>query len=238
MKHYLSLLFLLLPLFTRAANLDSVELRPLAKGVWVHTSYLIFDGSPFPSNGLLVQTKDGLVLIDTPCNDAQTENLLKTCRSKFGVAPELAIVTHFHNDRLGGIRTLQAQGIRVVGKDKTAALAVKDGYPAPETFAAIDTTIQVSGTAIRLFYPGAAHSPDNIVVWLPQQRVLFGGCMVKALEAQGMGNVADADLHNWPLAVKQVQQQFPETEIVVPGHGRSGNKRLLEHTLRLLRRHK
>jgi hypothetical protein len=33
-----------------------------------------------------------------------------------------------------------------------------------------------------VFFPGAAHSADNVVVYFPKKRLLFGGCMIKPKE--------------------------------------------------------
>ncbi len=49
-----------------------------------------------------------------------------------------------------------------------------------------------------IFYPGAGHTKDNVVVYFPKERILFGGCFIKDNKATGMGNIADADLAAWP----------------------------------------
>ena len=50
---------------------------------------------------------------------------------------------------------------------------------------------------VELFYPGA-HSTDNLVVYVPSASVLYGGCAVHELSSTSAGNVADADLAEWP----------------------------------------
>jgi hypothetical protein len=39
------------------------------------------------------------------------------------------------------------------------------------------------------FFPGAGHTRDNLAVWLPQQRVLFGGCFLKSVTIPGHGTI-------------------------------------------------
>jgi metallo-beta-lactamase class B len=46
-----------------------------------------------------------------------------------------------------------------------------------------DTTFNIAGVTLQAYYPGAGHTRDNIVVWVPQDKVLFGGCLIKSLEA-------------------------------------------------------
>ncbi|MCG8482478.1 MAG: hypothetical protein MJA31_04145, partial [Clostridia bacterium] len=78
------------------------------------------------------------------------------------------------------------------------------------------------------------HSPDNLVIYFPQKRILFGGCMVKSLQSKNLGNTADADLDEWPKSIKRVLERYQEdADIVVPGHGKCGSIDLLSHTIEL-----
>ena len=70
---------------------------------------------------------------------------------------------------------------------------------------------------VELFYPGAAHSTDNLVVYVPSANVLYGGCAVHELSSTSAGNVADADLAEWPTSVERIQKHYPEAEVVFPG---------------------
>ena len=84
---------------------------------------------------------------------------------------------------------------------------------------------------VELFYPGAAHSTDNLVVYVPSANVLYGGCAVPhELSSTSAGNVADADLAEWPTSVERIQKHYPEAEVVIPGHGLPGGLDLLQHT--------
>ncbi len=83
---------------------------------------------------------------------------------------------------------------------------------------------------VRLLHPGAAHSPDNIVVFFPRRGVLFGGCMIKG--GASLGNLTDADLQSWPAAIGRLQALSPR--VVVPGHDERLDPGQLDNTLRLL----
>ncbi len=87
---------------------------------------------------------------------------------------------------------------------------------------------------IEIYYPGESHSKDNLVVNFPQKNILFGGCMIKSLESINLGNIADANLDEWPKSVKKVLDKYEySTEIVMPGHGDIGNLDLIRHTIEL-----
>ena len=52
------------------------------------------------------------------------------------------------------------------------------------------------------------------------------------------GNVADADLAEWPTSVERIQKHYPEAEVVIPGHGLPGGLDLLQHTANVVKAHK
>lgn len=95
------------------------------------------------------------------------------------------------------------------------------------------TQLEFNGFRIEVFYPGPGHTEDNIVVWIPSDHVLFGGCLVKALENVSLGNVADANTEKWASSIQNLQIRYPNANIVVPGHGRIGSTDLLLHTIKL-----
>ena len=43
-------------------------------------------------------------------------------------------------------------------------------------------------------FHGGGHTVDNTVAWIPSEQALFAGCMLKGLEYNHPGNLADADL--------------------------------------------
>jgi glyoxylase-like metal-dependent hydrolase (beta-lactamase superfamily II) len=90
--------------------------------------------------------------------------------------------------------------------------------------------IDLGDLDLELFYPGAGHAPDNIVVHVREEHLLFGGCLVRAGETKGLGNLEDADLPAWPATMDRVMERYGSARTVVPGHGRSGDASLLLHT--------
>ncbi|GAB3503901.1 BcII family subclass B1 metallo-beta-lactamase [Spirosoma knui] len=218
-----------------------LTVTPLTDQVWVHVTYGIYQQTAVPSNGLIIRTKEGVVLVDTGWDsDGNTDNtrqLLQWVADSLHQPVRLCIVTHAHEDRVGGISELRKAGIRVVSTPLTARKSVTLGYQAPDGILPADTTFTIGDVPIRCYFPGEGHTSDNIVVWLPNQRILHGGCFVKSVAAFGMGNVADANLNEWGNSVRRVIKEFGTANVVVPGHESWGDTQSLEHTLRLLEKH-
>ena len=210
------------------------EVKPLRASVFVHLTYKDLGGYVFPTNGLLVETDSTVVMIDAGWVAGQTVEILHWVRDSIGKPVTDCIVTHFHDDRTAGIPVLQAAGVKVWGASKTAELCEKMNEPVPDMRFEPDTTMVFDGLEVEAVFPGAGHSEDNIVIWLPQQKILFGGCLIKSCEAQGIGYTGDADMEHWDDAIRVLQKRFPDAGFVVPGHQGWDCERPLERTLELL----
>lgn len=102
------------------------------------------------------------------------------------------------------------------------------------TVAFIDSlNIEFNGLKIQCRYFGAGHSSDNITVYIPEEKILFGGCLIKPLSAKDIGNNGESILSEWDLTVKRIINTYEGRLIVIPGHGDYGNEELLIHTVYL-----
>lgn len=212
-----------------------VELNRVKANIWVHTTYTNYNGYRTPSNGLVIETSDGLVMIDTPWNNAQTKELIKLTKDKFNKDFSLAIITHAHEDRMGGIDTLLENEIDARSTMLTAELAEGSNFKRPTTSLDSNPNFKIGDVAIETFYPGEGHSADNIVVWLPNEKVLFGGCIIKDLNSEGLGSTTDANVEQWPISLNKLLEKYSDADVVIPGHGKWGDIELIKHTLELLK---
>ena len=213
-----------------------LEIQEIKKNIFVYTTYNEVNGIIFPSNGLYLVLEKGIVIIDTPWNTNQFQSFLDSLENKHHKKSVLSISTHFHDDRTAGLDFFKAKGIQTYSSLKTQQYCkVKNEKQAMNTFIN-DTTFNISGYEIETFYPGEGHSPDNIVIYLKKDKILFGGCLIKSLENNSLGNVNDANLNEWSNSVQKVIDKYPEAKIVIPGHFSWGNKKLLKHTIKLLKK--
>lgn len=222
-----------------ASPYGPVEFGELADGVWLHTSYKSLPGvGPLLSNGLIVRAGDGLLLVDTAWNDEQTQKIIEWAQNTLGMPIKYAVVTHAHDDKMGGVGALHRRGIRTLALHLTNEAARTRGLvPTSETL-----TLQ-KGEATRIggvevFYPGGGHSEDNVVVYVEGAEVLFGGCLIRPGASESLGNTADANVEHWDLAVESLQRRYGEARHVVPSHGPPGDVTLLAHTIALVRAHR
>jgi metallo-beta-lactamase class B len=175
-----------------------------------------------------------VVLIDTPWTSDQTRRLVIWAEEELQAPVTHVVVTHFHPDCMGGIAIAHERQIPTYGSVRTAELAAAEGQPPPRTLFESVKTLKVGDETLELFAPGAGHAPDNIVVWLAERRVLFGGCLIRSAAARRLGHLGVADLERWPATLDRVQQRYGEPALIVPGHGSPGGVELIDKTRRLL----
>ncbi len=241
--------------FARIDLSDELYLRQIRKDVFVVTHAF-----PWPANSLIVEMANSdLVLVGTPYTPDAMNEVLAWITGHFGKRKIVAINTGYHVDNLGGNSALIKQGIPIYGSDLTDQLlrergeqtrqvllgmlagAANERYykaqaeipyaPPTELFPiARGLTLSFGDEQVKVYYPGPSQAPDKVVVFFPGKKVLFGGCMV--LGGDQIGNISDADLKNWPEAVRKLKQF--EAEVVVPGHGDRLDPGLIDHTLALL----
>jgi metallo-beta-lactamase class B VIM len=214
---------------------SELEIRELQPGIWEHTSWYTFpNGIRYPSNGLIVAEDDSVLLIDTAWGVTPTEDLLDWIETELGLPVSAVIATHSHDDRMGGAPILAERGIPLFAHPLSVPLAISKGWPEPRSIGSLEPGDAVEFGAVEVFYPGAAHTVDNIMVWLPERRLLVGGCAVKSADATTMGNVTDADLDEWPRSMRRTAEHYPDARLILPGHGDIGGPELLTHTTQLL----
>ncbi|NMP33467.1 subclass B1 metallo-beta-lactamase [Thalassotalea sp. M1531] len=229
-----TLAFSLLGLFSAITFAKSPQLtiKKLADNVYQHISYEnIEPWGMVAASGLVVIDGSEAHIIDTPWSSDDTEKLTQWAYSK-GLVVKSAVATHFHRDASGGIPFLNKSNITTYATSRTNHL-LHSAHKEKASDEITHHTYELVKNKIEVFYPGAGHSQDNIVIWLPQSKILFGGCFVKSLKSKNLGNTEDASIADWPSSIKNVINQFPDIEIVVPGHGKMGDASLLSHTANL-----
>jgi len=228
------------------------------------STYVIIHKFPGNCNSMFVLVGDNKgVLIDTPNETTGTKSLLDWIDTKFGDLELIAINTGFHNDNLGGNEYLRSKGIRIYGAGLTARLieAKADDLkafmldytskqedkkyfqafsdvaflPPTDTFAINDgLNLKINGETFSVYFPGESHTIDNVVVYLKNKNILFGGCMILSMGHKRPGFIADANLVEWPKSVEIIKEKYKDAKIVIPGHGVWGDNQLLSHTIDIL----
>lgn len=235
----LLIFILLLPyIVVQGQKQPALSIKHVAGDYYEYTTYgKLDDGSAYPSNSLYVLTQMGVVMIDVPWDTTQMLPLLDSIYRRHHKKVIACISTHFHKDRTAGLDILQSRGILTYASGQTIALCKQKKEQIPEFTIAGDTTFNFGNHLVQTYYPGKGHTSDNIVVWFPDEKLLYGGCFVKSMEATSLGNLEDASPEAWPESMRKVMAKCKGVKYVIPGHDHGSSPKSLDHTLDLLRKY-
>ncbi len=216
---------------------------------------------PWPSNSLVaVMENSDILIIDTPYTPEAAGAVLEWIDKMFGKRKIIAINTHFHVDRLGGNAALVKRNIPVYSSELTPAAIKTRGedsiklteswvtdesmkmyyhnfkyvYPTKIFDSKKGLTLNFGKERAEIRFLGAGHSVDNLFVFLPEKKLIFGGCAILPGNAKGNGNVSDGNVDEWKKTIRRIDTTG--YEIVVPGHGAVGGVELIAHTKEMLDR--
>jgi glyoxylase-like metal-dependent hydrolase (beta-lactamase superfamily II) len=79
--------------------------------------------------------------------------------------------------------------------------------------------IKMGNTAVQLLHFGHAHTPGDMVVWLPQQKLIYSGDIVYTERMLGVLPLSHSG--NWVQVFDKLAQLDPKT--IIPGHGHPTN---------------
>ncbi len=214
---------------------EDIMLIKLSENAYMHISYSTFQKyGRVASNGLVFINHREAFLFDTPVTDSLTMNLVSWLTETMKLKIVGFIPNHWHVDCMGGLGFLQSQKIESYANQMTVAIAKSKNLPVPDHGFKDSLQIKLGDKLIACYYLGPAHSTDNIVVWIPSEKILFAGCMIKSIDAKDLGNIVDGDLNSYPKTIDKLLAKFPTAKIVIPGHGQFGGLDLIKHTQELL----
>jgi glyoxylase-like metal-dependent hydrolase (beta-lactamase superfamily II) len=189
----------------------------------------------FISNAGFVVTPKGVVVIDALGSPVLAQKLIQEIRKVTKQKIVAVVLTHYHADHVYGLQEFKRLGATVYaqrdGLNYLASETAKqrliasriDFAPwvnentrlvAADVWIDQSKTITVGGVEFRISRVGPAHAPEDLIVFIPSEKVLFAGDLVFRGRIPFVGN---ADSRGWMSALDEIQKQNPK--IVVPGHG-------------------
>jgi len=206
---------------------EAARIEEVADGVY---GYIQPDGSWWINDSGFLAAGDRTVLIDTCATEQRTRRLLDEAMRVTGAAVSTVVNTHHHGDHTNG--NYLAGAATIIGHRNTRELMIATGIhhyeqafeginwgelqlrPPDVTFE--DTmTLYARDTRVELRYVGnAAHTTNDVLVWLPQQSILFAGDLIfnGGTPFALMGSVA-----GWRAALDRIRELG--ARIIIPGHG-------------------
>ena len=213
-----------------------------APGVWFVEGDAALGSSAnrnFISNAGFVVTPDGVVVIDALGSPALATELLAEIRKVTPLPIRHVVLTHYHADHLYGLQVLKAAGANAIAHAAAREYLNSDAaqrrlessrdelrpwidaatrlVPADRWIEG-DTDLRVGGTEIQIRHVGPAHTPEDVVVFIPQAGALFTGDLVFRGRIPYVGQ---ADSGKWIASLERVLAL--NARVMLPGHGPASN---------------
>jgi glyoxylase-like metal-dependent hydrolase (beta-lactamase superfamily II) len=200
----------------------------LASGVYALTA----EGDP--NSGVIVGD-DSAMVIDARATPAMADRLIAKVRDVTDKPIRYVVLSHYHAVRVLGASAYGAD--HIIASTATRDLIVERGaqdmaseiqrfprlFQAVETIPGLTWPTLTFETEMRLWlgerevhirHAGRGHTKGDTVVWLPHDRVLFGGDLVEQGATPYCG---DAYFRDWPTTLNVVSNY--EADILIPGRG-------------------
>lgn len=212
---------------------ESLVIEQLSPKVFKHVSYLkTNDFGNVACNGMIYITNNEALVFDTPTTVKVSKELINWITNTKKVLVHGVVVNHFHNDCLGGLKGFHDKNITSYANNLTIELAKKDSVTIPKKGFSERLDLMLGSNKVIIQFFGEGHTKDNTVSYLESENVLFGGCLIKSLKAT-KGYLGDANIAQWSTTVRRVKEKFPNLRTVIPGHGKVGDRSLLDYTIQL-----
>ena len=215
---------------------EDLMVTQISANAFEHTSYLqTNDFGKVPCNGLIARDGNETIIFDTPTNDKSAEELIKWIKEKLNCKIKAIIPTHFHDDCLGGLKAFHKNRIPSYAYFKTIALAKAKNYEVPQNSFGKSLHLKLSTKYVTAKFFGEGHTKDNVVGYFPSESIMFGGCLIKEIDAT-KGFLGDANVSTWSTTVEKVRKEYPKVRMIIPGHGERGDSKLLDYTINLFKK--
>ena len=207
------------------AENPKVVLTPLRGHVYVAEDYF------YSKENSVVYVGESSVTVVGATWTPETAKLLATEIAKITQKPITEVIdTNYHPDRAGGnayfksirakiLSTKMTNDLLIAHWDKMVRYVQKGSlsYPTlplvlPDKTFPGDFELQAGG--VKAIYLGASHTPDGIFVYFPQEKVVYGNCILK----EQLGNLDFANLTEYPNTLQKLKNLNLGFTTIVAGH--------------------
>ena len=230
-----ALIFYLTIIFAQTET-AKLKISPLTGDFYIFTTYNTYKEYLVPANGMYLVTDNGVVLFDTPWDSTQFQPLLDSIKLKHNKTVVLCFATHWHNDKTAGLEYYRQQGIKTYTTVLTDELSKKNKEKRAEFLMTKDTVFNIGPYSFETYYPGQGHTADNIVIWFKNEKILYGGCLIKGADAKDLGYLGDANITEYASTLKRVQQKCRKPKFIIIAHSDWKNINSLKHSLMLAKK--
>ncbi len=127
----------------------------------------------FTTNCFIIITEEGVVIVDGLHNDERTALLVEEVRKLTDQPIRYVIIGADHGDHIAGNNAFPEDVIYIAHPRTIAMIAANARLPVPQEAVADSRTLILGGVEMEIMHLGRAHTGTDLVVYLPQDDVLW-----------------------------------------------------------------
>jgi metallo-beta-lactamase class B len=181
-------------------------------------------------------TNDGVIMFDTPWDTTQLQPLLDTIKIRHNKSVVMCFATHWHSDKTAGLEYYRQQGIKTYTTVLTDELSKKNNRKRAEFLMAKDTVFNVGQYSFETYYPGQGHTVDNIVIWFKNEKILYGGCLIKGAFDEDLGYLDDGNIKEYETTLRRVKDRCKKPKFIIVAHSDWKDTNSLKHSLMMAKK--
>ncbi|MBI1422178.1 MAG: MBL fold metallo-hydrolase [Gammaproteobacteria bacterium] len=184
-------------------------------------------------NSAVILGEKGVILVDTGFSHEIGEHLKQAVKTITNKPVTHIINTHDHGDHVLGNNAFP--GATIISSEQCKSVMEKTGYewigileqttgrtyPNTKPVVAgkgyapgVHKQVMIDGVNLTLWVPPGSHTATDMLVYLPQDRILISG---DVLENQLMPSFRDANVKNWIGTLQKIGTM--QISNIIPGHG-------------------
>jgi cyclase len=173
--------------------------------------------------------ENAVIVIDTKMM-GNAEELYKTAKEKAGQKPIIVINTHYHKDHTSGNKYYKGSKIYIGNYDKSFLEKEIEAENMPINFVSDSLSLNLGNETVLVYNLGQAHTFKDMVVYLKNRNYLFTGDLIFNHVNPVLKKESGADVDKWMSALQLILKSWNNATII-PGHGPSGNKEMVQSML-------
>lgn len=187
-------------------------------------------------NSGVIVGKNGVIVIDAKISAATGKELLDDIAKITPQPVSTVILTHSDRDHVNGLAafptgiTIIAQENNKKEQDRALAAGGKDAPPADHQPTRLITKnkedLQVDGVSLELLHWGPAHTSGDLVIYLPQQKIVFTGDIITSRPDPLIHLEKNGSSEGWIKTASGIAALNADT--FIPGHGNPETKAQIE----------